>query len=385
MSRHRKSKRRMRLSSRILPFSAIVFLVAAVALLGYSLHKRAQDREILEQEDHLRRLFQGTACEITEGGVFLFPAASAEEAEPTAAPEIAPRFQELYGINPDVIGWITAGSEVSTAVVYRDNEYYMDHDFYGKSSAAGTVFADVLNEHWETDPYVVLYGHNMRNGAMFGNMNHYMNLNYFKQNSDICLYSIYSDEPVHYVPFAAVDASMNKEEDSYFDPAALFHVVYLCRGCGKRDRNPLAGTADGRGRSHCGNARTLAVRHSRGGSGRHRPHSGAGDLQLRIARRTVHPLLPPAAPGKETPEAMAQKMHWRPPWRNNISKQKPAGNRNLAPVSGRFLFSGLPALAFAADDGVIGVGGLPVNQGVNQGEGQEGNARGFHSSGCWSG
>ena len=48
MSRHRKSKRRMRLSSRILLFSAIVFLVAAVALLGYSLHKRAQDRKILE-------------------------------------------------------------------------------------------------------------------------------------------------------------------------------------------------------------------------------------------------------------------------------------------------------------------------------------------------
>ena len=216
MSRHRKSKRRMRLSSRILLFSAIVFLVAAVALLGYSLHKRAQDRKVLEQEDHLRDLFQGTACEITERACSLFPSASAEAAEPAAAPEIAPRFQELYGINPDVIGWITAGSEVSTAVVYRDNEYYMDHDFYGKSSAAGTVFADVLNEHWETDPYVVLYGHNMRNGAMFGNMDHYMNLDYFKQNSDICLYSIYSDEPVHYVPFAAVDASMNKEEDSYF-------------------------------------------------------------------------------------------------------------------------------------------------------------------------
>ena len=216
MSRHRKSKGRMRLSSRILLFSAILFLVAAVALLGYSLHQRAQDQRILEQEDHLRDLFQGTACEILERACALFPAASAEEAAPVSAPEIASRFQELYSINPDIIGWITAGSEVSTAVVYRDNEYYMDHDFYGKSSAAGTVFADVLNEQWETDPYVVIYGHNMKNGAMFGNMDHYMSLDYLKQNSDICLYSIYSDEPVHYVPFAAVDASMDKEHASYF-------------------------------------------------------------------------------------------------------------------------------------------------------------------------
>ena len=66
---------------------------------------------------------------------------------------------------------------------------------------------------------------------------------------------------------------------------------------GKCFQDPLAGTAGGCGGSHCGNARTLAVRHSRGGSGRHRPHSGAGDLQLRIARRTVHRLLTPSAPG----------------------------------------------------------------------------------------
>ena len=84
MSRHRKSKRRMRLSSRILLFSAIVFLVAAVALLGYSLHKRAQDRKILEQEDHQRDLFQGTACEITERACSLFPAASGLAVETSA-------------------------------------------------------------------------------------------------------------------------------------------------------------------------------------------------------------------------------------------------------------------------------------------------------------
>ena len=103
-------------------------------------------------------------------GSFLFPTAHAEEADEN---QPAARFAELYKINPDIIGWIAAGSEVSTPVVYRDNSYYMDHDFYGKSSAEGTVFADEFNVDGQTDPYVILYGHNMKNGSMFGTLKNY--------------------------------------------------------------------------------------------------------------------------------------------------------------------------------------------------------------------
>ena len=207
----RRKKRRKSLKSQILSVCAAIAFLAAIVLFAKCLRAYIDDRMILKEQDELRDMFEGGTSQQTS---FLFPVAHAEEAEPERP--IAERFSELYRINPDVIGWIIAGSEVSTPVVYRDNAYYMDHDFYGKKSAEGTVFADELDTDWENDPYLILYGHNMKNGSMFGNMDHYMQLDYFKANSAIELYSIYSDEPTYYVPFAAVDASVAKEQDSYF-------------------------------------------------------------------------------------------------------------------------------------------------------------------------
>lgn len=204
------TRRKKRNKSRILAFCAAVAFLAAVVLFAKFLRAYIDDRLVLKEQNDLRDMFENGASSM---GSFLFPTAHAEEADEN---QPAARFAELYKINPDIIGWIAAGSEISTPVVYRDNSYYMDHDFYGKSSAEGTVFADEFNVEWQTDPYVILYGHNMKNGSMFGNMDRYMDLDYFKANTTVSLYALYSDDPDYYVPFAAVDASMSKDHDSYF-------------------------------------------------------------------------------------------------------------------------------------------------------------------------
>lgn len=62
--------------------------------------------------------------------------------------EIPERFSELYEINPDIIGWLRAGELADEPVVFRDNEFYLDHDFRGEYSGIGTVFADEKNTDW---------------------------------------------------------------------------------------------------------------------------------------------------------------------------------------------------------------------------------------------
>ena len=58
-----------------------------------------------------------------------------------------------------------------------NNEYYLDHDFYGNYSQPGTVFADfrcVVNDYdFNQSDNIVLYGHNQANGAMFGTLQKY--------------------------------------------------------------------------------------------------------------------------------------------------------------------------------------------------------------------
>ena len=92
--------------------------------------------------------------------------------------EIQPEFQELYELNSAVVGWIQVADCVDYPVLWRDNSYYMDHDFYGKSSTSGSIFLDARNNSDMSDSVLLIYGHNMRSGEMFGDLDRYREADY---------------------------------------------------------------------------------------------------------------------------------------------------------------------------------------------------------------
>ena len=203
------------LTLKIIGIAAIAIAVLLLAWLGWTL---VQERDAIETQQDLQDLFDKSASAIPS---FFLPTAHAKElddAEGESAAEerkISERLQELHDINFDLIGWLEVGDQISTPVVYRDNKFYLEHDFYGNESINGTVFADVKNANWETDPYVVLYGHNMRNGSMFGTLDDFQSLEHLIENTRVEFYSLYDDEVLQYVPFAVVDASMEKDHYAY--------------------------------------------------------------------------------------------------------------------------------------------------------------------------
>lgn len=187
--------------------AACAFLVLVLFYLGTVLY---QYMDIREQEN-LRSLYQGKAA----GPSFSWIAGAKAEQEPAAG--VPERFAELWEINQDLIGWIKAGDAVDSPVVYHgDNTYYMNHSFYHKQSASGTIFADEENAAWETDPYVILYGHNKSSGTMFGKLNQYRKLDYLKENPIVEFDTIASESAQLYVPFAVFDASMNVGNKNFF-------------------------------------------------------------------------------------------------------------------------------------------------------------------------
>ncbi len=80
------------------------------------------------------------------------------------------KFDWLKKINPDIYGWITIENTVVDypIVCGADNEYYLNHDYEGKTQNAGSIFADFRSDRHIINNYnTVLYGHNMNNGSMF--------------------------------------------------------------------------------------------------------------------------------------------------------------------------------------------------------------------------
>ena len=99
-------------------------------------------------------------------------------------------------------------------MVQWDNSFYMDHDFDGNESVAGTLFVDSRNTLWPQDDHILIYGHNMKDGSMFGSLNNYRNVGFLRNTVCIEFNTIYGD--AQYVPFALFDASMTKDDPNYF-------------------------------------------------------------------------------------------------------------------------------------------------------------------------
>lgn len=82
-------------------------------------------------------------------------------------------FDSLRSINEDVIGWIymEALPEISYPVVQgEDNNFYLHQTYEKNYNFAGTIFIDYENKRDFSDCNTLVYGHNMKNGSMFGHL-----------------------------------------------------------------------------------------------------------------------------------------------------------------------------------------------------------------------
>lgn len=82
-------------------------------------------------------------------------------------------FDELRQMNGDVIGWIEVEAipEISYPIVQgKDNDYYLHRTFKKADNFAGSIFVDYTNSGDFTDCNTIIYGHNMKNGSMFGKL-----------------------------------------------------------------------------------------------------------------------------------------------------------------------------------------------------------------------
>ena len=104
-------------------------------------------------------------------------------------------FDAIKQENPDVCAWIQVdGIEVIDYPIMQsapeaDDNYYLDHDINGDSKRAGSIYIQKLNSKDFDDPNTLIYGHNMLNGTMFGQLKKFKNKEFFNQNRNIYIYT----------------------------------------------------------------------------------------------------------------------------------------------------------------------------------------------------
>ena len=123
------------------------------------------------------------------------------------------RFLSLRKINKDVAGWLTIDNNLDLPVVQRDNTYYLTHDFYRDASISGTLFLDENYSVLPPSENLLIHGHNMRDGAMFGHLHKYGDRAFYADHWLIKFESLY--EVGDYAVFAAFAMVNDAADPSY--------------------------------------------------------------------------------------------------------------------------------------------------------------------------
>ncbi len=132
---------------------------------------------------------------------------------------VSSRFRKLRQQNGDIVGWLKIEGMLDEAVVQRDNAYYLARDYRGYHNVNGAIFLDESCA-LDTRPYtLILYGHNMKTGAMFGSLRNYENLRYYKANPFITFDTAY--EEGEYVVFCVATVGVTPESRSSVNFALL--------------------------------------------------------------------------------------------------------------------------------------------------------------------
>lgn len=217
-----RGKRQQR-NARLLALLGLGLAAAAVVLL---INYISQTRQTRQEQAALRALYHTETPAATSAPTAL--AAQTGTPPPvnvifSPAPSLAPgqlpamgeRFLPLMRKNRDVVGWLSYSgiTEIDFPVVQRDNIYYLNRDFSERENIGGSIFMDENNAIWPQDENIILHGHNMKNGTMFGKLARLLEPEMTRYLPFMTFSTLYSEEV--YVPYAVAIFSNDPKDSRY--------------------------------------------------------------------------------------------------------------------------------------------------------------------------
>lgn len=210
----------------------ILLAVTAVCLLflaqaSLSSHRQRQQQRIL-QEMRENAMKAAESREPLEPQETVTSAVPQETPSPTAMPEETPsptatpepvmleKYADLYRENSDLVGWLSIEGMVIDYPVMQceDDEYYLHHDFYGQDSKYGCLYVRNRADVNTPGTNFIIYGHNMKDGSMFGDLDLYRRESFFQEHPVICFDTLYEERT--YEILAVFRSQVYNSDDDVF-------------------------------------------------------------------------------------------------------------------------------------------------------------------------
>lgn len=167
--------------------AVIVLCVVSAGFMGWRVFETRRDyqkgEEALNQVYRMMQQIQETAAESGEK-----EASEGEADQKTAREHMLEVYEALHLENEDLIGWIQIpGTQIDYPVMYtpQDPTYYQYRSFQKEKNSYGTIFIDGDCRMEDAPPNVILYGHHMRNGAMFAELQNYDSFEFWQEHQTV--------------------------------------------------------------------------------------------------------------------------------------------------------------------------------------------------------
>jgi len=149
--------------------------------------------------------------------------------------EVLEEYKNLLNKNKKLIGWIKIDdTNIDYPVMQTsDNEYYLDHNLNQEYDKNGSIFMDKDCDVLKPSTNLILYGHHMRSGSMFGSLSKYADESFYEKHRYIqfdTIYEkgtyeimyvfrsrVYKEDEIVFKYYQFIDANGEQEFNSYMN------------------------------------------------------------------------------------------------------------------------------------------------------------------------
>lgn len=216
----------------------IVVLASGIAVVcfGYFGFYYFQSTRTGMSYDSLARLKGSTVLTNAEKNDFSLHKTS------TQLPDVLDEYKTLYEKNKKLIGWLKIDDTIIDYPVMQtsDNKYYLEHNFNQEYDKNGSLFLDCSCSVYPRSTNLIIYGHHMKSGQMFGQLQKYAKESYYEKHTTIqfdTIYEkgtyeimyvfrsqVYNEDDLVFKYYQFINANSETEFDSYMEEMAALSL-----------------------------------------------------------------------------------------------------------------------------------------------------------------
>ena len=183
MAKNKKRKKKLDARQTVM----LLCIIVAIGSFGYLVFYNYQASHSSEQVDNLNKVKEKS------DGEFVLHKAAVVTLDEADTPDILEEYADVFRLNQKLIGWIKIdGTKVDYPVMQTsNNDYYLDHNFDQEEDKNGSIFLDKECSIWPRSQNLLIYGHNMKSGKMFGTLKNYKEESFYKEHPVIQFDTIY--------------------------------------------------------------------------------------------------------------------------------------------------------------------------------------------------